>query len=136
MKLKIDTTSDAKQYIEKDNLILVENDEITKFDVYCDKEYFRFNSLFETISNLLGLKFREKCIYYTLLYSDKEFRSFRQLCIECSKLFGGNERNYNYFFEGMIQKGIIGTEYDRTVYIKKEYDLRNINTEYLILKLN
>ena len=136
MRVNKDNSSNAKQYVEKDNLVLVENDEMMKLQVYGGQRNFRFNTLFEVICNLLELKDCEICVYYTLLYTREKFRSFRDVCLKCAQLFGRNYRTYHKFIEDMIRRGIIKTDYDNNVFISKEYDLKEFKGDYLIIKLN
>lgn len=135
MRVFIDKSSNKKQYVEKDNLLLVENDDILKLEVISGQRHFRFNPIFELITNLLQLKDTEAAIYWVLLYSGGEYKSYRQVCMACQKYFGRSERTYHKFFEDLTRRGIVKTDSEK-VYISPEYDIRNIKQNYIILKLN
>ena len=73
MRVLIDKSSTKKQYVEKDNLLLVEDKDILKFDVIGGQRHFRFNSMFVLMINLLEFKDPEAAIYWTLLYTDEPY---------------------------------------------------------------
>lgn len=136
MRVLIDKSSNKKQYVEKDNLLLVEDGDIIKFDVVGGQRHFRFNSMFELMVNLLELKEPEAAIYWTLLYGEDTYTSYRQVCIACQKYFGRCERTYHKFFEDLTRRGIIKTDYQNRVYVSEEYDIKNFKANYVVLKVN
>lgn len=136
MRVLIDKSSNKKQYVEKDNLLLVEDSDIIKFDVVGGQRHFRFNSMFELMVNLLELKDPEAAIYWTLLYGEDTYTSYRQVCIACQKYFGRCERTYHKFFEDLTRRGIIKTDYQNRVYVSEEYDIKNFKANYIVLKVN
>lgn len=136
MRVLIDKSSNKKQYVEKDNLLLVEDKDIIKFDVVGGQRHFRFNSMFELMVNLLELKEPEAAIYWTLLYGEDTYTSYRQVCIACQKYFGRCERTYHKFFEDLTRIGIIKTDYQNRVYVSEEYDIKNFKANYVVLKVS
>ena len=136
MRALIDKSSNKKQYVEKDNLLLVEDKDIIKFDVVGGQRHFRFNSMFELMVNLLELKEPEAAIYWTLLYGEDTYTSYRQVCIACQKYFGRCERTYHKFFEDLTRRGIIKTDYQNRVYVSEEYDIKNFKANYVVLKVS
>ena len=136
MRVLIDKSSNKKQYVEKDNLLLVEDKDIIKFDVVGGQRHFRFYSMFELMVNLLELKEPEAAIYWTLLYGEDTYTSYRQVCIACQKYFGRCERTYHKFFEDLTRRGIIKTDYQNRVYVSEEYDIKNFKANYVVLKVS
>lgn len=137
MIINVNKDSDKKQYLERDNLLLVDNDEILKIDCKVENESFRFPTMFSFISTLLELNKWEKELYYLLNYRRDEFNSFYHMTKVAAKLFNRHERSYNRFYRSMEKRGIVVVDENNKPSVGPLYDIKNFSDKkYVVLKIN
>lgn len=138
MVFEIDNSSNKKQYIERDNFLLVDNDDIVKLNIFPQSINFRMTALFEALCGLLGLNDKESQIYYMVCFKRDSFDSFYKLGVEAAKIFKCHERSYYIYYMKMRKRGIITTDANtgRPV-VAPQYDVEQFkNAKYVVLKIN
>lgn len=136
MIININRNSNKKQYLERDNLLLVDNDEILRIDCKVHNDSFRFSTTFSFIATMLELNKWEKELYYLLNYRRDEFDSFYHMTKVAAKLFNRCERSYNRFYRDLEKRGIVVIDENNRPHIGSQYDIKNFtDKKYVILKL-
>lgn len=135
MDFVINTNSEKKQYIERDNFVVADNDEILRLDVSSKPFKEDVSSIFDIYCEFLHLSNLEKEIYYTLNYKENSFKSFNTLSEYVAKLFNRNSRSYYVVLTSLLTKGIIRYN-DKGVYLSDRYKIENVeNVKYIVIKI-
>ena len=135
MDFVINTNSEKKQYIERDNFVVADNDEILRLDVGSKPFKEDVSSIFDIYCEFLHLSNLEKEIYYTLNYKENSFKSFNTLSEYVAKLFNRNSRSYYVVLTSLLTKGIIRYN-DKGVYLSDRYRIENVeNVKYIVIKI-
>ena len=137
MIIEINNVSSKKQYLERDNLLLADNDEILRIDCKVQNESFRFPTIFTFVCTVLELNKWEREIYYMLNYRRDEFDSFYHMTKVAARLFNRSERGYNKYYRDLEKRGIVVIDKDNRPHIGKQYDIENFtNKKYVVLKID
>ena len=138
MVFSVNKSSNKKQYLERDNLLLVDNEDIVRLDVSPENINFRMNALFEAICGLLNLNEKESQLYYLVNFRKEDCGTFAQLGRIASKLFKCHPRSYYPYYIRMRKRGILTTNQDEDkIEVGKQFDISQFkNAKYIILKIN
>lgn len=135
MDFVINTNSEKKQYIERDNFVVADNDEILRLDVGSKPFKEDVSPIFDIYCEFLHLSNLEKEIYYILNYKEDSFKSFNILSEYVAKLFNRNSRSYYVVLTSLLTKGIIRYN-DKGVYLSDRYKIENVeNVKYVVIKI-
>lgn len=138
MVFSVNTNSEKKQYIERDNLLLIDNDDIIRLDVNPENINFRMNPLFEGICGLLGLNDKESQLYYMVNYKKDECDTFGKMGKVLSTLFKCHPRSYYPYYIRLRKRGILTTNQTTgKIEVGKQFDISEFSkAKYIVLKIN
>ena len=131
----VNDTSNKKQYIERDNFVVADDNEILRIDCKGEKIKNNADIIFELYCYLLNLSDIEKELYYMLNYTDKVFKNFSELAMYASKEFNRNYRSYYRVHNSLIAKRIIEETMTKFIFLD-EYNINKIkDIKYVVLKV-
>lgn len=135
MDFSINDNSNKKQYIERDNFELADNEEILRLDIASKPFMEDVSPIFDIYCEFLHLSNLEKEIYYVLNYKQECFKSFNILSQYVSDLFNRNSRSYYVILTSLLTKGIIRYN-DKGVYLSERYQIKNVEkVKYIVIKI-
>lgn len=140
MKFEINNDSNRKQYIERDNLLLVDNDELVRIDCTPERIDFRMGALFEAICGLLDLTEKESQLLYIATYFKEDCESFYKMTQAAAKIFKCHPRSYYPYYANLVKRGIITTSNNGgrklKISLSKNLDVSQFkDIKYIVLKI-